>query len=135
MAETAANPAFITPNSTIASRANATAALPSPKAPMLAFVGGFLGLTLGSLLALLLEHRDKGFRTSAQLQQQIGSLTVSATPRVVGRRRKSPADIILNDNRSTFAEAFRVSWANIQLAVEGPRTAFSGERRSGGPSA
>jgi succinoglycan biosynthesis transport protein ExoP len=129
--ETAANPAFITPNSTIASRANASATSTSPKAPMLAFAGGFVGLTLGSLLALLLELRDKGFRTSAQVQRQIGSLTVSATPRAVGRQRKSPADIILNDNRSAFAEAFRVSWANIQLALEGPRSAFSGGRPSG----
>jgi uncharacterized protein involved in exopolysaccharide biosynthesis/Mrp family chromosome partitioning ATPase len=131
VAETAANPAFITPNSTIASRANASAASTSSKTKVLALVGGFAGLTLGSLLSLLLELRDKGFRTSAQVQQQIGSLTVSATPRAVGRRRRSPADIILNDNRSAFAEAFRVSWANIQLAVTGPRSAAAGVRRPG----
>ena len=121
--ETAANPAFITPNSTIASRANAAAASTSSKTKVLAFAGGFVGLTLGSLLSLLLELRDKGFRTSAQVQQQIGSLTVSATPRALGRWRRSPADIILNDNRSALAEAFRVSWANIQLAVGDPRSA------------
>jgi Mrp family chromosome partitioning ATPase len=103
----------------------------SPKAAMLGFAGGFGGLTLGSLLALLLELRDKGFRTSAQVQQQIGPLTVSATPRALGRQRKSPAAIILHDNRSAFAEAFRVSWANIQLAVAGPRSAYFGERRLG----
>jgi succinoglycan biosynthesis transport protein ExoP len=131
VAETAANPAFITPNSIIASRANAMATTTSPKAAMLGFAGGFGGLTLGSLLALLLELRDKGFRTSAQVQQQIGPLTVSATPRALGRQRKSPAAIILHDNRSAFAEAFRVSWANIQLAVAGPRSAYFGERRLG----
>jgi Mrp family chromosome partitioning ATPase len=129
--ETAANPAFITPNSTIASRANASATSTSSKTKVLAFAGGFVGLTLGSLLSLLLELRDKGFRTSGQVQQQIGSLTVSATPRAVGRWRKSPADIILNDNRSAFAEAFRVSWADIQLAVAGPKSAPFGARRLG----
>jgi polysaccharide biosynthesis transport protein len=129
--ETAANPAFITPNSTIASRANASAASTSSKTKVLAFAGGFVGLTLGSLFSLLLELRDRGFRTSAQVQQHMGSLTVSATPRAVGRRRRSPADIILNDNRSAFAEAFRVSWANIQLAVAGPRSAPVGGRRPG----
>jgi len=98
---------------------------------VLAFGGGFVGLTLGSLLALLREHRDKGFRTSAQVQQQIGSLIVSATPRAIGRQRKSPADIILKDNRSAFAEAFRVSWANIHLAVAGPRSASLRGRRQG----
>jgi uncharacterized protein involved in exopolysaccharide biosynthesis/Mrp family chromosome partitioning ATPase len=129
--ETAANPAFITPNSTIASRANASTASTSPKTMALAFGGGFVGLTLGSLVALLLEVRDKGFRTSAQVKQHMGSLTVNATPRAVGRRRKSPADIILNDNRSAFAEAFRVSWINIHLAIADPRPVSSVGRRQG----
>ena len=123
VAETAANPAFITPNSTIASRANASAASTSSNTKTLAFAGGFVGFTLGSLLSLLLELRDRGFRTSAEVQEHVGPLTVSATPRVPGRQRKSPADIILEDNRSAFAEAFRVSWANIQLAVAGPTSA------------
>jgi polysaccharide biosynthesis transport protein len=122
VAETAANPAFITPNSTIASRANALAASTSSKTKKLAFAGGFLGFTLGSLLSLLLELRDKGFRTSAQVQGLIGPFAVSATPRAVGRCRKFPADTILNDPRSAFAEAFRVSWAKIHLAVAGPRS-------------
>ena len=127
--ETAANPAFITPHSTIASLANPSATSTSRKAPVFAFAGGFVGLTLGSLLALLLELRDKGFRTSAQVQQQIGSLSVSVTPRALGRHRKSPADVILYDTMSVFAEALRVSWANIQLAFEGPRSAsFEGRR-------
>jgi polysaccharide biosynthesis transport protein len=129
--ETAANPAFITPNSTVASRANASATSTSPKAPILAFGGGFVGLTLGSLLSLLLEIRDRTFRTSAQVEQQVRSLTVSATPRALGRQRKSPADQILNDNASVFAEAFRVSWANMQLAAEGPKAALFDRRRLG----
>jgi succinoglycan biosynthesis transport protein ExoP len=129
--ETAANPAFITPNSTIASRANASSASTSSITKVLAFAGGFVGLTFGSLLSLLLELRDKGFRTSAQVQEHVGSLTVSATPRAVGRWRRSPADIILNDNRSAFAEAFRVSSTNIHLAVAGPKSASIGRRGPG----
>ena len=129
--ETAANPAFITPNSTVASRANPSAAWTSSKTKVLAFAGGFVGLTFGSLLSLLLELRDKGFRTSSEVQEHTGSLTVSATPRAVGRRRRTPADIILNDNRSAFAEAFRVSWANIHLAVTGPKSAYIGGRGPG----
>jgi uncharacterized protein involved in exopolysaccharide biosynthesis/Mrp family chromosome partitioning ATPase len=130
VAETAANPAFITPNSTIASRANALATSTSSKTKMLGLAGGFVGLTMGSLLSLLLELRDKGFRTSAQLQQQIGALTVSGTPRAIGGRRgRFPADIILNDHRSAFAEAFRVSWSNIQLAITGPQTSLGRGRQ------
>jgi uncharacterized protein involved in exopolysaccharide biosynthesis/Mrp family chromosome partitioning ATPase len=129
--ETAANPAFITPNSTVASRASAATASTSAKTKVLALAGGFVGLTLGSLFAVFLELRDAGFRTSAQVQQHTGSLTVCATPRALGRRRRCPADIILNDNRSAFAEAFRVSWANIHLAIADPRSASFGGRRLG----
>src|SRR5258708_36139123 len=61
----------------------------------------------------------------------MGSLAGSVTPRAVGRQRKSPGDIILKDNRSAFAEAFRVSWANIHLAIAGPKSASFGGRRLG----
>ncbi len=131
VAETAANPAFITPNSTVASRANASAASTSSKTKVLAFAGGFVGFTLGGLFSLLLELRDRGFRTSAQVQEHIGPLTVTATPRALGRQWKSPADIILDDNWSAFAEAFRVSWANIQLAVAGSTSGSLNGTRSG----
>jgi polysaccharide biosynthesis transport protein len=131
VAETAANPAFVAPNSTIASRANASAASTSPKAKLLAGVGGFVGFSIGSLLSLLLELRDKRFRTSAQVQEHIGSVAVSATPRAVGRYRKSPADIILNDNKSAFAEAFRVSWAKIHFAVAHPKSVVVNARGPG----
>jgi uncharacterized protein involved in exopolysaccharide biosynthesis/MinD-like ATPase involved in chromosome partitioning or flagellar assembly len=123
--ETAADPAFITSNSTIVSRANPSAAWSSSKAPMLAVAGGFVGLTLGGLLALFLERRDKTFRTSTQVQQQVNLQTIGATPRAAGRRYKSPADMLLDDRRSSVAEAFRLSWANVQLAIEGPNMGSS----------
>ncbi len=124
------NPASSTSNSTLVSRANPSAASTSPKAPMLAFAGGFVGLTLGGLLSLLLELRDRTFRTSMQVEQQIGSLRVGATPRAPRRARKSPADVVLNDKGSVLAQAFRLSWANIQLAIEGPKGAsFRLQRR------
>ena len=91
---------------------------------MPAFAGGFVGLTLGGLLSLLLELRDRTFRTSMQVEQQIGSLRVGATPRAPRRARKSPADVVLNDKGSVLAEAFRLSWANLQLAIEGPKGGF-----------
>jgi Mrp family chromosome partitioning ATPase len=131
VAETAANPAFITPNSTVASLANPTATSTESKTKKLGLAGGFVGLTIGSLLSILLELRDKGFRTSIQVRQHVGSLTVSATPRASGRKRKYPADIILDDNRSAFAEAFRVSWANIHLAIADPKSPSSAGKRSG----
>jgi Mrp family chromosome partitioning ATPase len=89
-------------------------------------------LTLGGLLSVLLELRDKTFRTSTQVEQQIGSLRVGATPRASRRARKSPADVVLTDQLSVMAEAFRVSWANIQLAMQASkRTSAFAEGRCG----
>ena len=65
------------------------------------------------------------------MQEHIGSVAVGATPRAVGRYRKSPADIIVNDNRSAFAEAFRVSWAKIHLAVAHPKSVVVNGRGPG----
>jgi polysaccharide biosynthesis transport protein len=131
--QTAAGPAFIVSNSTIISRANPLATSSSSKAPVLAGAGGFVGLTLGGLLALFLEHRDKTFRTSTQVQQQVNARAVGATPRATRRARRYPTDLILADNRSAFAEAFRLSWANIQLAIEDPQTAAFGGNAGRGP--
>lgn len=126
-----ADSALITPNATLVSPAKPSSLSKSMKAPLLAVVGGFVGLTLGSLLAAILELRDKTFRTSTQIEQHVAPRTVSATPRARRRARRSPADVILDDNRSVFAEAFRLSWANIQLAVNGVKPTPLDERRSG----
>ena len=88
--ETAADPAFITSNSTVISRANPSATFSSSKAPVLAAAGGFVGLTLGGLLALLFEHRDKTFRTRAEVQQHLTSRMISATPRATGHASEVP---------------------------------------------
>jgi polysaccharide biosynthesis transport protein len=130
--ETAADPAFISSNSTVISRASPSAASSSSKAPVLAAAGGFVGLTLSGLLALLIEHRDTTFRTSAEVRQHVSLRAIGATPRAARRRRRSPADMLLDDRRSAMAEAFRLSWANVQLAIEGPNRASPfGARRPG----
>jgi polysaccharide biosynthesis transport protein len=120
MEETAAEPAFITSNSMIATRAAASAAAKSPIPFFLSIGGGFVGLIAGALLALLLDQRDKTFQTSTQVAQHLEPRTIGATPRAIGRGGKSPADLILSDHRSAFAEALRVSWTNIHLAIRGP---------------
>jgi succinoglycan biosynthesis transport protein ExoP len=65
------------------------------------------------------------------VQEHVGPLTVTATPRAVSRQRRCPADIILDDNRSALAEAFRVSWAKIHLAFAGPQPASVAGRGPG----
>jgi Mrp family chromosome partitioning ATPase len=120
MEETAAEPAFITSNSTIITRADAFAVARSSTSKFLMIGSGFVGFVLGALLSVLLELRDRTFRTSIEIEQHLEPGTVSATPRAIGQTGKSPADLILDDHRSVFAEAFRLSWTNIQLAIAGP---------------
>jgi len=129
--ETAASPAFITSKSSVVSWANPSAVSRSQTPSLLPVVGGFVGFVFGSLLALLLDHRDKTFRTSIDLQRQIGVGAVGVTPRVSCRKNTAAADIILTDNHSVFAEALRLSWANIELAIETNATPLSGGMRSG----
>ena len=117
MEETAAEPAFITSNSTIITRADAFAVARSSTSKFLMIGSGFVGFVLGALLSVLLELRDRTFRTSMEIEQHLEPGTVSATPRAIGQTDKSPADLILDDPRSVFAEAFRLSWTNIQLVI------------------
>jgi polysaccharide biosynthesis transport protein len=126
MEETAALPAFITSNSEIVTRADPSVTGKSPVTKYLSLGGGFVGLIAGTLLALLLDLRDRTFQTSAQVVQHLEPRTIGATPRAIGRSGKSPADLILNDRRSVFAEALRMSWTNIHLAIRGRDIAANG---------
>jgi polysaccharide biosynthesis transport protein len=130
MEETAAEPAFITSNSQVVTRADPWATAKSPTTLYLTISSGFVGLIAGALLALFLEHRDKTFQTSIEVAQHLEPRTIGATPRAAVSARSSPADLILEDQRSVFAEALRVSWTNIHLAMRGPGAAApdDGER-------
>jgi uncharacterized protein involved in exopolysaccharide biosynthesis/Mrp family chromosome partitioning ATPase len=119
MEETAAEPAFITSQSTIISWAGAGA---SAKASILPFLagGGIVGVIFGALLAVLFDLRNQAFETVTQIEQYIEPKSIGVTPRVTSLAYGPPADLVLYDNSSVFAEAFRLSWANIQLAVASP---------------
>jgi uncharacterized protein involved in exopolysaccharide biosynthesis/Mrp family chromosome partitioning ATPase len=120
MEETAAQPAFITANASIVTSADALAAVRSPITLSLAIGGAFGGLIVGVLAAAFIERRDRTFYTSMQVGQDLEPRTIAVTPRALGRGRKAPTNLIVEDHGSVFAEAFRVSWANIQLAIQGP---------------
>jgi uncharacterized protein involved in exopolysaccharide biosynthesis/Mrp family chromosome partitioning ATPase len=119
MEETAAEPALITSQSTIISWAGAGAAAKASIVPFLAG-GGSVGLILAALLAVLLDLRNRAFETVAQIEQYIEPTSIGATPRVIRLAHDSPADLVLYDHRSVSAEAFRLSWANIRLAITSP---------------
>ena len=118
--ETAAEPAFITANSTIITQADPLVVAKSPIPLYLTAAAGFVGFVAGVLLAVFFERRDTTFQTSLQIEQHLEPRAVGATPRAIGQARRAPANVILNDRHSVLAEAFRVSWTNVQLAFQGP---------------
>jgi polysaccharide biosynthesis transport protein len=126
MEETAAEPAFITSNSTIVTRADPLAVGKVSVVYYLSIGAGFVGFVAGALLALLLDLRDRTFQTSTQVAQHLEPRIIGTTPRAIGRARQSPADLVLDDHRSAFAEALRVSWTNIHLTLHGAEVPGSG---------
>jgi len=131
MEETAAEPAFITSNTTIVTHADALATAKKPIAKYLTVGAAFVGFVAGALLALLVDLRNRAFQTSIEIERQLEPQLIGMTPRAVRLEYDSPADLILYDHRSVFAEAFRLSWANIRLAIGGPEGVEYGPGRPG----
>ncbi len=100
----------------------ANAKLVSPAAPpdaptyppkaLIAFLGGFGGLLLGSAIALLREGNDVTFRRTEQIESLTGLPVLAMVPQVGGRG--SPAMQVLRNPTSTYSEALR----RVQLGIE-----------------
>jgi polysaccharide biosynthesis transport protein len=133
--ETAADPALIISNSSLVSPADVADVSTFPMIFALAGLGGTGGILLGGLLALILERRDKTFRTSTQVEQLLGLRTIGAMPHASRLIRRSPADLVLKDSRSVFAEALRIAWASMQLTIRDPRRLRVGRRAIAGSRA
>jgi capsular exopolysaccharide synthesis family protein len=90
--------------------------------PKLAAVGtAFLFcLTGGTVLAVLLEHRDRSIRSTAQLRQASPAPILGAMPALnrIGGLRRSPIAHVVTQPRSMFAENLRAIWFQVGHGVQ-----------------
>lgn len=83
-------------------------------------IGAALGLStfLGVLLAFLVEHLDRGFRSSEQIETMTGVGTLALVPLLAGLRlgRRSPVAYVLAKPASLFAESLRTLHTGLLLS-------------------
>lgn len=81
---------------------------PDQRLVMLLALMGSLGL--GVLLAFAAEKLDAGFRSTEQLEQQLGLPTLAMIPSLasLGQKRTRPEEYLVSKPNSSFAEAVRM---------------------------
>jgi capsular exopolysaccharide synthesis family protein len=100
-----------------------------------AFLFALIG---GTILAVLLERRDRSIRSAAQLRQLSGAPCLGAVPTLkrIGMFRRSPIAQVSAEPRSMFAENLRAIWFQIGHSVRPGATtlvitsALSGEGKT-----
>jgi succinoglycan biosynthesis transport protein ExoP len=99
----------------VASRAGVPGEPDFPKPGLMTF-GGFLGaLTLGILLAFLVDYLDGGLRTGQQIERLLGLPNLGFIPRVTRLKRGEPLRLhryLIAKPQSAYAEAIRA----VQIA-------------------
>lgn len=91
-----------------------------PKVTMIIAIGLVSSLIAGTALAALLEHLDKGLRSSREVEKALGVSSLGLVPSVRGMtRRQRPYRYLLENPDSAYAEAVKSVFMHIYL--EWPR--------------
>jgi polysaccharide biosynthesis transport protein len=93
-----------------------------PPKTLIAFLGTFAGLLLGSAVALMRENGDRTFRRADQIEAISGLPVLAMVPQVSGRT--PPSMQVLRHPTSPYSESLRRLQIGIELseAVASPRT-------------
>ncbi len=90
----------------------------APRKKRTMVLAGLVGLVLGILLALLLEHMDRTFHNPEELEQFIGMpilATLTKLKLATGGTDLSPEEMVVEKPRSPYAEAIRTIRTSILL--------------------
>ena len=87
-----------TNNSRVIERAAAPTAPSAPNKKSIVLLAAMLGLALGAGIAFLLEQLDSGYRTSTQVEKQLGVPVLASVPRADGELKKSLGRVARNLN-------------------------------------
>jgi capsular exopolysaccharide synthesis family protein len=90
-----------------------------PKLPIVA-VTFLAAVTGGTILAVLLERRDRSIRSTVQLRQMTTARVLGAVPAVKQswQLRRSPIALVLAEPTSMFAENLRAVWFWIDYSMQ-----------------
>jgi non-specific protein-tyrosine kinase len=110
----------------------------SPKVPLNAALGLFLGLACGVVAAFLLDRMDDRIHRPADLELYLDAPVLAFVPHVKGRDRERVSQLIVHlDPRSPVAEAYRTIRASVlsmahkrDLKVLGITSPVQGEGKS-----
>lgn len=98
----------------VASRAGIPGEAEFPKPGLMTAAGFTVSLTLGTLLAFLVEYLDSGLRTGRQVERLLGLPNLGFVPRVANLKRGMRLHRhLIEKPRSAYAEAIR----SIQIAT------------------
>ncbi|WP_165354606.1 Wzz/FepE/Etk N-terminal domain-containing protein [Tropicimonas sp. IMCC6043] len=99
-----------------------TPLLPSaPRKSRIILMAGFMGVMLGSVFVVLMELRNRGFRTSPDLERATGHTVLGQIPLIPIRRRGKLISYLLEQPTSQAAESARNLRTSIELSnVDNP---------------
>lgn len=114
-------------DATIASRASAPSEPSSPNLPLIALAAALLSLLAGAVTMLLSELWSRSLRSGDDIERELGVPFAGILPdyaSVAGRRRRrgrsAPAEYLLNNPLSAFAESLRNLRAFLLLSGGAP---------------
>jgi len=91
---------------------------PSTPGPRLFGAVGFAGsLVVGSLISLLLERRDRGLRSSRQIERLLGQQPLALVPRLDRlKRNQKPHQYLMAKPLSAYTESIRTVLTTLKLS-------------------
>ena len=113
--------ALITADSSILSTASVPYAPASPRKAFNLIIGALLGLIVGGFLAIIAELFDSNISSSEDVENKLGSNPIGSVPLIrtaglLGLGQTSPADFLVENPLSAYAESIRYLRAAIAFS-------------------
>lgn len=121
--ETSQQPELQKPDARIISRASTPASPSFPKTRPFIAMGFLSSLIIGIVLIFVIENFDPGFRSSEQIEQLLGSRTLTLSPLLTGWKalRTPPQEYVISKPASAYSESLRTLYTGLMLTDKDDR--------------
>jgi capsular exopolysaccharide synthesis family protein len=102
------------PDARIISRADLPQGPSFPKIPLMMTIAVFIAGFCGIIVAFIVEHLDRGFRSGVQFEHETGVPVLAMIPEVAESRGR-PVDYMMERPMSAYAEAIRSVYTSLLL--------------------